>query len=80
MRAKAKVFTTGRSQAVRLPAAYRFLTKEVFVEHDPKTGNVILSPKPANWSDIFAALDRAGIPSDFMSDRDRSLPQEREVL
>ncbi|MEA2777723.1 MAG: antitoxin VapB, partial [Acetobacteraceae bacterium] len=27
----AKIFTNGRSQAVRLPAAYRFDTTEVFV-------------------------------------------------
>ena len=80
MRAKAKVFHTGRSQAVRLPAAYRFQTKEVFVERDLKTGNLILSPKPVSWSEIFAELDRVGIPSDFMSDRDRSLPQERDEL
>jgi antitoxin VapB len=80
MRVKAKIFTTGRSQAVRLPAAFRFDTKEVFVDRDPRTGDVILSRKPANWSDVFAALDRAGVPSDFLSDRDRSLPQEREGL
>jgi len=80
MRAKAKIFTTGRSQAVRLPAAFRFDTKEVFIDRDPRTGDVILSRKPANWSDVFAALDRAGVPSDFLSDRDPSLPQERETL
>jgi antitoxin VapB len=80
MRAKAKIFTTGRSQAVRLPAAFRFDTREVFVDRDPRTGDVILSRKPANWSDVFADLDRAGIPADFLSDRDRSLPQEREEL
>lgn len=39
----AKIFTTGRSQAVRLPKAYRFDTAEVFIE---KVGNtVILRPK-----------------------------------
>jgi len=42
----AKLFTNGRSQAVRLPAAFRFDTKEVFIRHDPKTGDVILSRKP----------------------------------
>lgn len=39
----AKIFSTGRSQAVRLPKAYRFDTAEVFIE---KVGNtVILRPK-----------------------------------
>ena len=77
MRAKARVFKTGRSQAVCLPAAFRFDTAEVYVRRDPRTGDVILSRKPANWGDIFAALDRAGAPDDFMSDRDQSLSQER---
>ena len=80
MRVKAKIFTTGRSQAVRLPAAFRFDTKEVFIERDPRTGDVILSRKPANWGVVFEALDRAGFPEDFLSDRDLSLPQERENL
>ncbi|MBK5203979.1 MAG: AbrB/MazE/SpoVT family DNA-binding domain-containing protein, partial [Polaromonas sp.] len=42
----AKLFINGRSQAVRLPAAYRFDSKEVFVRKDPETGDVILSRKP----------------------------------
>ncbi|MDP3612810.1 MAG: AbrB/MazE/SpoVT family DNA-binding domain-containing protein, partial [Rubrivivax sp.] len=45
----AKLFTNGRSQAVRLPAAFRFDTKEVFIRQDPKTGDVILSRKPTTW-------------------------------
>lgn len=80
MRAKAKVFVTGRSQAVRLPAAFRFDTDEVFVRRDPGTGDVILSRKPADWGAVYAALDRAGVPSDFLSERDQSEPQERETL
>jgi antitoxin VapB len=80
MRQKAKVFTNGRSQAVRLPAAFRFDTKEVFIDRNPRTGDVILSRKPANWREVFAALDRAGVPEDLLADRDRSLPQERETV
>ncbi|MBD4321111.1 AbrB/MazE/SpoVT family DNA-binding domain-containing protein, partial [Xanthomonas citri pv. citri] len=34
----AKLFINGRSQAVRLPAAYRFTEKEVFIRQDPETG------------------------------------------
>ena len=37
----AKLFTNGRSQAVRLPAAFRFDTKEVFIRQDPLTGDEI---------------------------------------
>jgi antitoxin VapB len=80
MRQKAKVFTNGRSQAVRLPAAYRFDTREVFIERNPRTGDVILSRKPANWREVFAALDRSGVPREFLAHRDRSRPQERHNL
>jgi antitoxin VapB len=79
VRQKAKVFTNGRSQAVRLPAAFRFDTKEVFIDRNPRTSDVILSRKPADWSEVFAALDRAGVPEDLLADRDRSLPQDRET-
>ena len=47
--ATAKVFTTGRSQAVRLPKAFRFDTAEVTIE---RQGNaVVLRPKltPEQW-------------------------------
>lgn len=67
----AKLFTNGRSQAVRLPAAYRFDTKEVFIHQDPETGDVILSRKPATWDDFFAVLKGADVPADFLDEKDR---------
>ncbi len=42
----AKVFMTGRSQAVRLPKAYRFDTSEVSIEK-LADGSVLLRPKVA---------------------------------
>ena len=33
----AKIFSNGRSQAVRLPASYRFKEKEIYIRQDPKT-------------------------------------------
>jgi len=77
---KAKVFMNGRSQAVRIPAAYRFSTDEVFVRRDPQSGSLILSESPGEWADLFAALDAAGIPDDFLADRAQGLPQVREEL
>jgi antitoxin VapB len=44
MSASAKVFMTGRSQAVRLPKAFRFETDEVHVERRPD-GALLLRPK-----------------------------------
>ena len=75
----AKVFTNGRSQAVRLPAAFRFDTKEVFVRQDEETGDVILSRKPADWDSFFSIIDRAATPPDFLGREDRQqVPQERD--
>jgi antitoxin VapB len=81
MNTKAKVFMTGRSQAVRLPIAFRFDTPEVFI-HRNANGDVVLSkkPKPKSWATIFAALDKAGVPEDFLSDRNQQLPEERTAL
>ena len=68
----AKLFTNGRSQAVRLPAAYRFDTKEVFIRQDAETGDVILSRKPATWDDFFTALKGANVPANFLDEKERS--------
>jgi antitoxin VapB len=68
----AKLFTNGRSQAVRLPAAYRFDTNEVFIRKDAATGDVILSRKPASWDDFFIALKGTSVPSDFLGKEDRT--------
>ena len=68
----AKLFINGRSQAVRLPAAYRFDTKEVFIRQDPETGDVILSRKPATWDSFFAALKGADVPADFLGEKERN--------
>ena len=67
----AKLFANGRSQAVRLPAAYRFDTKEVFIRQDSETGDVILSRKPATWDDFFAALKSAKVPDNFLDEKER---------
>ena len=76
----AKVFMTGRSQAVRLPAEYRFDCKEVYIHRDPLTGNLILSKQPDSWDDYFQHLAKLNPPQDFMSDR-KDLPiQDRGDL
>lgn len=80
MSQSAKIFTNGRSQAVRLPAAYRFNCNEVFIRKDPKTGDVILSRKPGTWDDFFNLLKTVDIPDDFLRDRGDSVSQERDVF
>jgi antitoxin VapB len=77
---KARVFMSGRSQAVRIPAQYRFTADEVYIRRDPQTGDLILSQAPGGWEEIYAALDQAGFPDDFLAERDQGLPQQREDL
>jgi antitoxin VapB len=78
---KARVFRNGRSQAVRIPAEYRFKTDEVYIRHDPATGELTLSEKPPapTLDEIFAKLDQAGAAS-FVLDRDPEPPVEREWM
>jgi antitoxin VapB len=67
----AKVFMTGRSQAVRIPAEFRFNSKEVFIRRDETTGEVILSSRPS-WKAILAQIDPADIPEDFLNPEERN--------
>jgi antitoxin VapB len=72
----AKLFTNGRSQAVRLPKEYRFEGTEVFIK---KVGNaVILLPYHAPWQSLIDSLDE--FPDDFMEAREQPEAQEREAL
>lgn len=76
----AKVFTTGRSQAVRLPKAFRFNTAEVTIERQGDA--VVLRPKPDSetWAQqVLAAV--AAFEPDFKLERGDEWPQaDREPL
>lgn len=75
----AKIFMTGRSQAVRLPAEYRFEGSEVYIRRDPKSGDVILSSKPTTWDGLFALYESTEVPADFLSKEERQQsPDERD--
>ncbi|MGH8581805.1 MAG: antitoxin [Gammaproteobacteria bacterium] len=72
----AKLFNNGRSQAVRLPAEFRFEGTEVYIRKEGE--QVILSPKPTSWDDFFGSSLRA--TEDFMSERVDLPPQERRLF
>jgi antitoxin VapB len=76
----AKLFRNGRSQAVRLPAEYRFEGSEVYVRRDPLTGDVILSRRPESWKDFFELMKTVQVPEDFLSDRKDKPPQKRNLF
>ena len=77
MKQTAKLFSNGRSQAVRLPAEYRFDGVEVFIRRDALTGDIILSRKPENWNGFLHALEGVQIPEDFLDLNDRKLGEHR---
>ena len=76
----AKLFQNGRSQAVRLPADYRFEGSEVFIRRDPDSGDVILSRRPESWHDFFELMKTLDIPKDFLTDRQDEPPQKRKLF
>lgn len=67
----AKLFKNGASQAVRLPAEFRFEGSEVYIYRDEKTQDVILSKRPGAkvWREFFDFMRTVDVPEDFMKDR-----------
>ncbi len=76
----AKLFLNGRSQAVRLPAEFRFEGSEVFIRQDQSTGEVVLSRRPESWDGFFKLRQEANVPEEFMADRGDEAPQKRELF
>ena len=71
----AKLFRSGRSQAVRLPKEYRFKGNEVYIKKE--RGSVILSEKlQISWAEIFDGF--TGDP-DFQVHRDELNDKPRKV-
>jgi antitoxin VapB len=77
---RAKLFPNGRSQAVRLPAEFRFEGSEVYIRRDPTTGDVILSRRPESWQDFFELMKTVDVPDDFLADRKDTPPQKRKLF
>ena len=79
----AKLFINGGSQAVRLPAEFRFDGDEVFVRRDERTGEVILSRKTSwsTWGEYFELRNLGKpVPEKFMADRPLNVPFDRNDL
>lgn len=73
---RARVFMSGRSQAVRIPVEFRFDTDEVVIAR--KGESLILTPhRPMTWDRFF----RECTCPDFMLDRSRAQQgQERNLF
>jgi antitoxin VapB len=72
---RAKLFMNNRSQAVRLPKDFQFNTEEVFIRKEGS--DVVLSPRPADWSSYLAEAPMAS--ADFMEDIEDLPVQERKA-
>ena len=78
-----RLFKNGASQAVRLPAEFRFSGKTVYATRDETTGDVVLSSRPGarHWEDFFARLRSIDVPRDFMATRPMNrIPKEKPLF
>ena len=72
-----KVFTSGNSQAIRLPKEYQVKDKELFIQKIGRT--IILFPKKDPWESFEKSLSE--FSDDFMSDgREQPEMQKRDNL
>ncbi len=75
MLATAKVFTTGNSQAIRLPKAYRVDTPEVWISKNEVTGEITLKPKESedkrqrNLAQLFRLIEENSFTEHFIPAR-----------
>ena len=79
----AKLFRNGASQAVRLPAEFRFEGDEVFATRDDLTGDVVLSTRPGAqaWRAFLELARTVDAPADFMAERPlNQVPRERHLF
>ena len=71
----AKIFMSGRSQAVRLPKAYRLSGTEVRIK---KIGNaLVLIPANDPWQSLFDSLDQ--FEPGFRLEREQPQGQQQRV-
>uniref|UniRef100_UPI0040579FA4 type II toxin-antitoxin system VapB family antitoxin n=1 Tax=Candidatus Electrothrix sp. TaxID=2170559 RepID=UPI0040579FA4 len=75
--AQTKIFTSNRSQAVRLPKAVSFPETVKDVEIIAVGNKRIITPTDQSWDDWFNA---PGVSDDFMEERGQPDDQIRETL
>jgi antitoxin VapB len=73
---RSTVFTTNRSQAVRLPKTVAFPAEVHQVDIIRIGQSRLVCPVGKRWDDLFAGGPRAS--EDFISEREQPLAQERE--
>jgi antitoxin VapB len=76
----AKLFQNGGSQAVRLPAEFRFEGDEVYVYREEESGDVVLSIRPERneWQRVFEEMDSWVVSPEDWEAFDAALREARE--
>jgi antitoxin VapB len=74
-RVTARVFTTGRSQAVRLPKEFRFNTDTVLVHRD---GNSVILEPVREWPERYVE-SFTGVPDDFERPAQGNVDKRRKL-
>lgn len=77
----AKLFKSGRSQAIRWPAKLRLNAREVLIERFGP--GYLLRPKPESEGDLGKWLSEfyastEPLPDDFLAEREDAPPQQRD--
>jgi antitoxin VapB len=78
---KAKLFRNGGSQAVRLPAEFRFEGDEVYITRNEATGDVVLSERPRRetWRAFIAWRDALDIAWEGVEGYMAERPMNRSI-
>lgn len=78
----ARLFKNGASQAVRLPAEFRFAGEDVYATRDDATGDVLLSARPGvhTWGEFFALMESIEVPASYMTERPLNAPPPERGL
>jgi antitoxin VapB len=74
--ARAKVFKSGNSQAVRLPKDFRVAADEVEIFR--RGDEIVLRETPRNMGEVFDLI--CALPGETLDERRDDPPQEREGL
>jgi antitoxin VapB len=77
---KAKLFRIGGSQAVLLPAEFRFEGDQVDIRRDSVTGDVVPSKPTVSWDVYFDWVRTLDLPSDFLREREQPEDEMRDPL
>lgn len=81
MLATAKVFSTGNSQAVRLPKAFRVDVREMWISRNEVTGEITLRPKDSDelrekrLQALFRMIEEDPFTEDWIPERSDDPPR-----